>query len=216
MKSRSKGRSYLRLATSNGRVMESFAGCPWDRRLRAMHSQQVISSELASSPASSRNNRGPGTLRDSLSLPPLGNRPDTLTDVGSHTGSGIPKRKKLLEGHNKRQNTRDSLSRQGGTTPPVTRERGGRTICPVMGSRATTPKEFREAFARRLRAARELKYEQAADFAADLGIQANTYSKYENGRSLIPHHLIPRACELLGIEIHQLFEFEKKATRKVA
>lgn len=84
-----------------------------------------------------------------------------------------------------------------------------------MGARATTPREFKAAFAKRLRAARELKYEQASDFAADLGLPPNTYGKYESGRSLMPHHLIPRACELLGITIETLFEFEKKA-RKVA
>lgn len=83
-----------------------------------------------------------------------------------------------------------------------------------MGSRATTPKSFKEDFARRLRAARELKYEQAADFAADLGIPANTYGKYESGRSLMPHHLIPAACELLGIEYKTLFEYEKRAQKR--
>lgn len=83
-----------------------------------------------------------------------------------------------------------------------------------MGTRATTPAVFREQFARRLRAARALKYELAQDFAADLGIPANTYAKYENGRSLMPHHLIQPTCDLLGIEIKTLFEFEKKAARK--
>lgn len=86
-------------------------------------------------------------------------------------------------------------------------------MCP-MGTRATTPAVFREQFARRLRAARALKYELAQDFAADLGIPANTYAKYENGRSLMPHHLIQPTCDLLGIEIKTLFEFEKKAARK--
>lgn len=85
-----------------------------------------------------------------------------------------------------------------------------------MGMRATTPTAFKEEFARRLKAARQLKYEQASDFAADLGIPANTYGKYESGRSLLPHHLIPRACELLGLDIKTLFEFERKARRAAA
>lgn len=83
-----------------------------------------------------------------------------------------------------------------------------------MGARPTTPTAFKEQFARRLRSARALKYELAQDFAQDLGIPANTYAKYESGRSLMPHHLIQPACDLLGIEIKTLFEFEKKAARK--
>lgn len=84
-----------------------------------------------------------------------------------------------------------------------------------MGTRVSTPKDFKDGFARRLRAARTLKYEQASDFAAELGLPANTYSKYENGRTLLPHHLIPRVCELLGIELKTLFVMERSAVKKV-
>src|SRR5690606_11755189 len=149
--------------------------------------------------AGSLNDASPRVLGNAFSLMPLGDSPDALADVGGHAGDRVPKGKKLLECHDAAQNTLDSLSRQGRTTRPVTPLHEKRTMCPDMGARATTPKEFKEAFARRLRAARELKYEQASDFAADLGIPPNTYSKYESGRSLMPHHLIPRACELLGI-----------------
>lgn len=85
-----------------------------------------------------------------------------------------------------------------------------------MGSRATTPKSFKEEFARRLRAARELKFEQASDFAEELGVPANTYGKYETGRTLLPHHLIPRVCEILVVDYKTLFEFERKASRRSA
>lgn len=83
-----------------------------------------------------------------------------------------------------------------------------------MGTRSVTPKSFKEAFCQRLKAARVLKYEQAADFAHDLGIPANTYGKYEAGRSLLPHHLIPLACELLDIDEKTLFQPERRAARK--
>lgn len=43
------------------------------------------------------------------------------------------------------------------------------------------------AFGRRLRAARiTAGYEDAADFAADLGIEAARYRKYERGESMPP------------------------------
>lgn len=138
----------------------------------------------------------------------------TLTNVVSHFGDGGPEAKKVVDGLHVTQSTCDNLSLQGGTYIPVTENAPKRTMRP-MGSRATTPKEFKAEFSRRLRAARELKYEQASDFAADLGIPPNTYGKYESGRSLLPHHLIPRACLLLGVDVKTLFEFERRAMRKV-
>lgn len=218
MTERMKGQARLRLATKDGKLLGSFARSGLYRRLRSMrmHSQQVVSADALALPVGGVNHSGPRVLGNSLPLLPLCDGPNGFADIGGHVGHRGPKGKQLLDGHDTLKNTRDSLSRQGGTRPPVTRPKRVGTMCPVMGSRATTPKEFREAFARRLRAARELKYERASDFAADLGIPPNTYSKYENGRSLLPHHLIPRACELLGIEIRQLFEFERKAARKIA
>lgn len=185
------------------------------RARRAMHRQKIIGSELHPFPSSRINYGSPRGLGDAFPGLPLLDGPTGFPNGFGHLGNGIPEPEDVLNGFHNSQNTQDSLSRQGGTTPPMTATTGGRTICPEMGTHATTPKEFKTAFAKRLRAARALKYEQASDFAADLRIPPNTYGKYESGRSLMPHHLIPRACELLGISIETLFEFEKKA-RKAA
>lgn len=178
-----------------------------------MHSKQIVSSQAAALPTNSVNDGRPVLLRDALTLLPLGDAPGALAHISSHIGKGVPEPKHVIERGHTAKNTRDKLSGQGGTTLPVTKQNPKRTMCP-MGSRATTPKAFKEEFAKRLRAARELKYQQASDFAAELGIPANTYGKYESGRSLLPHHLIPKACDLLGIEVRSLFEYEKKAFRK--
>lgn len=178
-----------------------------------MHRQKIIGSELHPFPPSRINYCPPRGLGDAFPGLPLLDSPTGFPNGVGHLGDGIPASEDVLNGFHKPQNTRDNLSGQERTTYPMTKTARKRTMCP-MGSRATTPKAFKEDFAKRLRAARELRYEQASDFASDLGVPANTYGKYESGRSLLPHHLIPRACELLGLDIKTLFAFERQAVRK--
>lgn len=197
---------------TNDRKVVDISRCRSHSRAR-MHQQKVVGAQLFTFPASSVENRGPVPLRDSAALFPLADIPMTLANISGHLSGGTPEPKDVFDRFHNVENTRDNLSRQGRTSLPVTEKRLKRTIRP-MGSRATTPKTFKEDFAQRLRAARILRYEQASDFANDLGIPANTYAKYESGRSLLPHHLIPMACHLLEIDMKVLFEPERKATRR--
>lgn len=56
---------------------------------------------------------------------------------------------------------------------------------------------------------------EQVEFATRLGVLPNTYGKYER-RSLLPHYLIPKACEILGITPDQLFPQTKDKTKRVA
>lgn len=67
-----------------------------------------------------------------------------------------------------------------------------------MGSSDDRQEDYRRNVCDRLRQLRiDAGYQSQAEFAEEIGISANTYSKYEN-RSLIPHRLIPLVCEMLN------------------
>lgn len=59
-----------------------------------------------------------------------------------------------------------------------------------------SPTAYKAALCRRIQAARESIDMTQEQMAAALGIKRDRYSKYEVGRSMLPHHLIPRFCEL--------------------
>lgn len=67
-----------------------------------------------------------------------------------------------------------------------------------------TPTEFKKGFTGRVRQAREIKGKLPREFALDMGVEYETWLKYEK-RTPLPHHLIPRFCELTGADIHWLF-----------
>ena len=63
--------------------------------------------------------------------------------------------------------------------------------------KSTPATRYRKAFCQRLKAAREAAGYTQITFAKELGLERDTYAKYES-RSLLPHHLIPRVCQLTG------------------
>lgn len=80
-----------------------------------------------------------------------------------------------------------------------------RTMCAAQSGPAhatvksvqITPAQYKKAFCTRLKSIREATGLNQDDFAKQLGIKRDTYAKYES-RSLLPHHLIPRVCEITG------------------
>lgn len=46
-----------------------------------------------------------------------------------------------------------------------------------------------------------LGYESAADFAADIGVEAPTYRAYERGESLPPIDVLERICDVTGMTL---------------
>lgn len=70
--------------------------------------------------------------------------------------------------------------------------------------RGTSPLKFKLEFCRRVKAAREFRRMSQSEVAAELGVEVNTYSTYER-RTLLPHHLIPKACATLGVPAEYFF-----------
>ena len=66
-----------------------------------------------------------------------------------------------------------------------------------MQHRGTEPPDYKRLFCERVRNARKSMNLDQAEMATMLGIKPDTYGKYEK-RSLLPHHLIPRWCEITG------------------
>jgi DNA-binding XRE family transcriptional regulator len=68
---------------------------------------------------------------------------------------------------------------------------------PVGVAKHLTPSEYQRQFMERLKMIRVTSGYEPKEFAEALGIKTNTYLTYER-RSLLPHHLIPKVCEITG------------------
>lgn len=68
----------------------------------------------------------------------------------------------------------------------------------------SSPAAYRAAFFKRVRTARELYSDSPQDMARALGVPYGTYTRYET-RTMLPHHLIPRFCQITGITAEWLF-----------
>lgn len=87
-------------------------------------------------------------------------------------------------------------------TLPVPPGRIGRMV--GRPDKPTSPAAYRAAFFKRVKTARELYTEDYKVMAHALGIQEGTYYRYET-RTMLPHHLIPRFCQLTGVNADWLF-----------
>ena len=67
-----------------------------------------------------------------------------------------------------------------------------------------TPAAYRAAFYKRVRTAREFYTEEPGIMAEALNVPPGTYTRYET-RTMMPHHLIPRFCQLTGVSADWLF-----------
>jgi hypothetical protein len=72
------------------------------------------------------------------------------------------------------------------------------------------PAAYRAAFIKRIRAARALYTDSPPEMAKALGVERDTYYRYEK-RLMMPHHLIPRFCEITGVTIQWLLEGPDRA-----
>ncbi len=65
-------------------------------------------------------------------------------------------------------------------------------------TKSTTPAQYKKTFIARLKAIREAAGYTQTEFARGLGLKdRDAYAKYES-RSLLPHHLITKVCDLTG------------------
>lgn len=67
------------------------------------------------------------------------------------------------------------------------------------------PAAYRTAFIKRVRAARALYTDSPPEMAKALGVERDTYYRYEK-RLMMPHHLLPRFCEITGVTVQWLIE----------
>lgn len=216
--------AYLRLATSEGAtVSESLASKRFPRapRCRRVQSEKVLGGKLLAFRASGSDHGRPRALGDTLTLPPLGDRPVTLPDGVRQLRDGpealeqLGDRFRLLGGFHPHDIAGDELSRQVPSIIPVTREPPGRTIRPM--GRGVTPVRYRAEIAERLRSARIMAgYSTQAEFAKALGIELERYKKWESGRTPIPYQYVPIACALLSIDANYLFLPALARAQKVA
>ena len=66
-----------------------------------------------------------------------------------------------------------------------------------------TPSAYEDAFRRRVRTARALRTEEPKEMARLLGVREDTYYRYET-RTMLPHYLMQRFCELTGVTVDWL------------
>jgi hypothetical protein len=98
----------------------------------------------------------------------------------------------------------DDKSMQAWTNEQLTFPGTPRTIVAVGRPKETTsPTTYRAQFFKRVRAARALFTENPPEMAKALGVPRDTYYRYEE-RTMLPHHLIPRFCELTGVTVDWL------------
>jgi hypothetical protein len=73
-----------------------------------------------------------------------------------------------------------------------------------------TEVDFNSRFVRRVKEAREAMGWTQAIMADSLAIPLERYKKYEH-RSLLPHYLVAKFCELTGCDIHYLMTGERRS-----
>lgn len=151
----------------------------------------------------------PVLRRDALPALPLNDSPVALIDRLSQFGESRPDPKNVLDGLQSGSGSiheplmpRDYSSRQGGTTRPVHAKRATGTLSPM--GRGVTPQEFVDIFCGRVDALVEASGRSNVELASAMGVEVDTFRRYRK-RLLMPHHLIPRFCEVMGIEPKFLF-----------
>lgn len=91
------------------------------------------------------------------------------------------------------------------------------TLVPVAGTifgmdkptgrprKPLTPTAYEEAFRRRVRNARALRTDEPKEMARLLGVREDTYYRYET-RTMLPHYMIERFCQLTGVTVDWLIK----------
>jgi hypothetical protein len=124
---------------------------------------------------------------------------------------GRPKSEKsdlCLEGLAFRELIMDDKSMQQWITEQLTPAQEARRIAQVSVGRPKEPvgpAAYRTAFIKRVRAARALYTDSPPEMALALGVERDTYYRYEK-RLMMPHHLLPRFCEITGVTVQWLIE----------
>lgn len=150
----------------------------------------------------------PYPLGDPTSIPPAVDRVLFLIQGGRHGGNVgsfigtevAPYRKYVAEGLHKSHVLTDYLSVQAGTEKQVTPLFRQLTMLDMKGTRkASTPRQWRDDFISRVKAARIVSGKKPVEIAAALGVNLDTYNRWES-RALLPHHLVMEFCRITGAD----------------
>lgn len=133
---------------------------------------------------------------------------DKAGRVRGPSGPETTKFQICLEGLAFHDSIMDDKSMQLWTNDQLTSGAEARRIAHVTAGRPKEPvgpAAYRAAFIKRVRAARALYTENPPEMALALGVERDTYYRYEK-RLMMPHHLIPRFCEITGVTVQWLIE----------
>lgn len=95
----------------------------------------------------------------------------------------------------------------------VSRDDGGQSVLLSGMDKTQSDIEFKKAFTGRIKAAREAKGLTQRQMAKLLGLEQDHYKQFE-GRTLMPHGLIPIFCDEAKVDISYLFNGPRVAVTK--
>lgn len=204
-------KSSKRVKTNSGSIASIVRLSDWRRLGTCVHGKQFGSADILAFPLERLNDLRPRRRRNALPLLPLGDRPMTLANVVRHVGKRTPAAEHISKGsHTRDLIAVDGLSSQARTNGLVTGENPYGTMRPM--GRGASPSHFKREVAKRLEAARiAAGYGRQEDFAKMLGCGLDAYRKYEQGRTILPAHYVPRFRELTGKDANYLFDIEPTA-----
>lgn len=76
-----------------------------------------------------------------------------------------------------------------------------------------SPATYNTQFINRVRAARALYTNEPKEMARALGVREDTYYRYEK-RTMLPHHLMPRFCEITGVTLDWLINGPRRVAER--
>lgn len=172
---------------------------------RPMHSHERIGRNNLATSACSVDDRLPVLRRDLSPKPPSPDRVGHLINLASKNrdlnGLGPKDVENVPDVLHGDRFTEDRKSRQVGTTRPVPTEVPDGTIRPMGRPTGTvSPARFKKEFCSRLRLARISARMEPEEVAEHMGVAVDTWRRYEL-RTLLPHHLIPKAAYLFGVDL---------------
>ena len=111
-----------------------------------------------------------------------------------------PNREYVVKGLHKDRYIPDYLSAQVRTEKQVTPLFRQLSMLDMKGQRKpSTPSTWRKEFIKRVKAARIVSGKKPVEVAAALGVNLDTYTRWET-RALLPHHVVMPFCQITGAD----------------
>lgn len=202
---RRRFRGFPRLATTDGTCV-SIKSRARPGRLgpdgrRRMNAHQIVSRQSLAARSGGLTDGLPVLGRDQPPLLPLDDFPLGLFDVDRELHERIPEAKNVADVSDGTIHpgviSRDYSSRQHRSTRPVPETETAGTLSPM--GRGVTPQLFVKLFCGRVDYLVEQSGRSNAEIAKQMGVEVDTFRRYRK-RLLMPHHLIHRFCDAMGVK----------------